>query len=60
MAHAKNLSNEIITTITAGNIMPSGKKKIADWEAPIIEMIHGSKVVISYEAGEEPKKKGKK
>lgn len=57
MAQVRNLSNEVITTITAGNIAPDGVKTVKDWECPLIEMIHGKKVLI---VKAEEKKKGKK
>lgn len=56
MAQVKNLSKEVITSITAGNITPGEMKKVADWEVPLLEMIHGKRI----EAFVEEKKKGKK
>ena len=58
MAQVKNLSNEVITTITAGNVYFDEVKTVADWEAPLLEMVHGKKVQIVV--GEPEKKKGKK
>ena len=58
MALARNLSNAIITTITAGNISPNREKKIEDWEGPILEMLHGKKVLIIKDTPIQ--KKGKK
>jgi hypothetical protein len=56
MAIVRNLSNGVITTITAGNIIPNGEKKVADWEVSILENFHGNKIMVIPEA----KKKGKK
>ena len=56
MALVRNLSNSIITTITAGNIIPNGEKKVADWEVSILENLHGKKIMVIPEE----KKKGKK
>lgn len=59
MAEVRNLSKEVITTITAGNIYPGGTKTVSDWECPLIEGMHGKKVeIISVPA--DGKKKGKK
>ena len=58
MALARNLSNAIITTITAGNIGPNREKKIKDWEGHILEMLHGKKVLIIKDTPIQ--KKGKK
>lgn len=60
MAIVKNLSKEIITSITAGNIAPGEEKKIADWEVALIENMLGKKIAVLEEPASEQKKKGKK
>lgn len=54
MPHVKNLSNEVLTTITAGNINPGESKEVKDWEMPLI---HSKKIEITESV---KKKKGKK
>ena len=44
MPHVKNLSNEVLTTITAGNINPGESKNVKDWEMPLI---HSKKIEIT-------------
>ena len=56
MALVRNLSKEIITTITAGNIPSNEEKRVEDWEVSILENLHGKKIMVIPEA----KKKGKK
>ena len=61
MAQVKNLSKDIITTITAGNINPQETKMVADWEVDIIKILH-TKVEVVEKPVVQPKtkKKGKK
>lgn len=57
MAQVRNLSREVITTITAGNINPGDSKKVADWEVQILSALHGNKLSILQET---PRAKGKR
>lgn len=57
MAQVRNLSKEVITTITAGNIKPGDSKRVADWEVKILSAMHGNKISVLQET---PRAKGKK
>ena len=54
MPLVKNLSKEVLTTITAGNINAGEIKEVKDWEIPLIQ---STKIEITESV---KKKKGKK
>lgn len=60
MARVRNLSKEMITTITAGNLMPGDAKEVPSWEAKVMAMLHGKRLEVSDDAPKAPQKKGKK
>lgn len=40
MKRVKNLENNIISTVSGGNIQPLGFAVIQDWELPILQVLH--------------------